>query len=177
MWLRKTCRQTGLSKLTTDSSKGCWGCPALPFSCSPTPILARHSSPRRYNRLPRLHPLPSEAHLSEACAASTSPKPQNCQDPTDPATVGPALDLQPGRPQPHKHQPHRPPSSSLSGFPPPCGPLPGTPRAPGPRPQSPRHDDTASLTVCGLQVHQDASRAPRPRRAQTSSAHSVGTSP
>lgn len=48
------------------------------------------------------------------------------------------------------------------------------PQVPGPRLLA---TTTQDLSPCGLQVHQDASRAPAPRRAQPSSAGSVGTSP
>lgn len=50
--------------------------------------------PCRYNGLPRLHPVPAQAHLNEACTATTSPK-APCLNPTDPATVAPAPSLQP----------------------------------------------------------------------------------
>lgn len=103
--------------------------------------------PCRYNGLPRLHPVPAQAHLNEACTATTSPK-APCLNPTDPATVAPAPSLQPA------------PSRPSTGLPLPADPHPGMSRAPGSRPQ----------------VHRDATKphsssAPRPRLHASWSPH------
>ena len=94
------------------------GARAAQYSHSPAPQRPSWQDtlhPCRYNRLPRLHPVPAQAHLNEAGTASTSPK-APCLNPTDPATVGPAPSLQPAPSHPSTglRQP-RPPHSP--GFP------------------------------------------------------------